>query len=54
MQETVDAVGAGKFTPSSATRHFGERRTTLRHQQRHEAVPKRKQDIPPETEQRTG
>jgi hypothetical protein len=50
----LDAVGAGKFTHSSAARHFGVRRITLSRQQRYEAVPKgtgRKQDIPPETEQ---
>jgi hypothetical protein len=53
MQEAVGAVGAGKFTPSSAARHFGARRT-LSHQLRYDAVPKgtgRKQNIPPETEQ---
>jgi hypothetical protein len=53
-QEAVGAVGAGKFTASSAARHFGARRTTLSHQLRYDAVPKgtgRKQNIPPETEQ---
>jgi hypothetical protein len=33
MQEAVDVLGAGKFTPSVA-RHFGVRRTTLRRQLR--------------------
>jgi transposase-like protein len=54
MQEAVDAVGAAKFTPSSAARHFGVCKTTLRRQLRYDAVPKgigRKQDIPPEIEQ---
>jgi transposase-like protein len=53
-QEAVDAVGAGKFTPSSAARHFGVGKTTLRRQLRYDALPKgtgRKQNIPPETEQ---
>jgi hypothetical protein len=32
MQKAVDAVGAGKFTPSAT--HFGVRRTTSRHELR--------------------
>jgi hypothetical protein len=49
----VDAVAAGRFTPSSVARHFGARRTLLR-QLRYDALPKamgRKQGIPPEIEQ---
>jgi hypothetical protein len=52
MQEAVDALGAGKFTASSAAR--SARRTTLSRQLRYDAVPKGmglKQNIPPETEQ---
>jgi hypothetical protein len=54
MQEAVDAVGAGKFTPPSGARHFDVGKTTLHRQLRYDAVPKgtgRKQDIPPEIEQ---
>jgi hypothetical protein len=52
MQEAVDAVRAGNFTPSAT--HFGVPRTTLRTQLRYDALRKgmgRKQDIPPEIEQ---